>query len=200
MKHKMGIFILSLWTFPCEAGTRLWWDVCVIKMWQEDEMKVAPLGGKIKADTLLYRIHKNSDQLQNEQKLFYKTAAAVTSDWTSNFICVTHLDLSSLGWDALVGMKQAARQSPRPPCPPVWRWDFSAVTSRWRFGWKGGFSLLFALQWRCWRLGTLTPVRADFQLGACSPSERAQVQVQPDLDHGGLIIQRKPQVFLTLGF
>ena len=65
---------------------------------------------------------------------------------------------------------------------------------------KGGFSLLFALQRRCWRLGTLTAVRADFQLGACSPSERAQVQVQPDLDHGGLIIQRKPQVFLTLGF
>ncbi|KAG7223705.1 hypothetical protein INR49_015431, partial [Caranx melampygus] len=29
-----------------------------------------------------------------------------------------------------------------------------------------------ALQWRCWRLGSVTPVRADFQLGVCSPLER----------------------------
>lgn len=152
-------------------------------------MKGAPLGGKIKADTLLYIYiwhtkivisYRTINSFKSPLLTWDQTATEHPTSQLINSLCVSHQDLSSYGWDGWLGWS-----SPWAPCPWSEGGTSLPLCPNDTLDEKGGFSLSPEhCNGGCWRLGALTPVRADFQLGARSPSERARVRMQPDLDHG----------------
>lgn len=106
---------------------------------EQDEMKVAPLGVKIKSNSLLYRINRNSIQLQNkhnslrvcccEIRLSRIIQPANSSAFPAFPIWIIPPG-DGVHWQTqLVGMIQADKQSPWPPVPPVRRLDFYAIMS-----------------------------------------------------------------------
>lgn len=156
-------------------------------------MKAAPLGGKIQADTLLYRIHRNSDQLQNEHNSFKSlllplniqpanlTTLSVFPIWFFLLGCSGRNGW--LGWEGCQTESVAA-------LPPGLKVE---LLCQWHFRWKGVFLSMV-------EVGHFDTSASWFSAGSVLSFREGSGSGAAWLGPQGLIIQRKPLVFLTLGF